>query len=164
MKDGACFLNLSRGFVVDHEALAASPEDRQSSPAPPSMCSRKEPESGANLRARCAALPNVILTPHVGGSTEEAQANIGSFVSAKLLDYVRTGDSTAERKPAAMSSRVRRGIVPADAYPSQRARNSARDQRHPCRSRDQHRTPGADQRAAIWVMRSTTSIVLAMKN
>jgi len=39
-------------------------------------------------------LPNVILTPHVGGSTEEAQQNIGQFVSAKLLDYVRTGDST----------------------------------------------------------------------
>jgi D-3-phosphoglycerate dehydrogenase len=38
-------------------------------------------------------LPNVILTPHVGGSTEEAQQNIGSFVSAKLLDYVDTGDS-----------------------------------------------------------------------
>jgi D-3-phosphoglycerate dehydrogenase len=53
----------------------------------------KEPESGAGFESALRALPNVILTPHVGGSTEEAQMNIGSFVSAKLLDYVRTGDS-----------------------------------------------------------------------
>jgi D-3-phosphoglycerate dehydrogenase len=39
-------------------------------------------------------LPNVILTPHIGGSTEEAQHNIGQFVSVKLIGYLRSGDST----------------------------------------------------------------------
>ena len=92
MKDGACFLNLSRGFVVDHEALAAHLKTGKLSGAAIDVFP-KEPESGAAFESALRTLPNVILTPHVGGSTEEAQANIGSFVSAKLLDYVRTGDS-----------------------------------------------------------------------
>jgi D-3-phosphoglycerate dehydrogenase len=92
MKDGACFLNLSRGFVVDHDALAAHLKTGKLSGAAIDVFP-KEPESGAGFESALRELPNVILTPHVGGSTEEAQANIGSFVSAKLLDYVRTGDS-----------------------------------------------------------------------
>ena len=93
MKDGACFLNLSRGFVVDHEALAACLKSGKIAGAAIDVFP-KEPESGAGFVSALQRLPNVILTPHVGGSTEEAQQNIGQFVSAKLLDYVRSGDST----------------------------------------------------------------------
>ena len=93
MKDGACFLNLSRGFVVDHDALAAHIKTGKIAGAAIDVFP-KEPESGAGFKSVLQGLPNVILTPHVGGSTEEAQQNIGSFVSAKLLDYVNTGDST----------------------------------------------------------------------
>jgi D-3-phosphoglycerate dehydrogenase len=93
MKDGACFLNLSRGFVVDHEALASRLKSGKIAGAAIDVFPQ-EPESGAEFRSALRGLKNVILTPHVGGSTEEAQQNIGSFVSAKLLDYVNTGDST----------------------------------------------------------------------
>ena len=93
MKEGACFLNLSRGFVVDHDALAACLKSGKIAGTAIDVFP-KEPESGAAFQSPLQGLPNVILTPHVGGSTEEAQQNIGSFVSAKLLDYVRTGDST----------------------------------------------------------------------
>ncbi len=93
MKDGACFLNLSRGFVVDHEALAACLKSGKIAGAAIDVFP-KEPESGAGFASVLQGLPNVILTPHIGGSTEEAQQNIGQFVSAKLLNYVRTGDST----------------------------------------------------------------------
>lgn len=93
MKDGACFLNLSRGFVVDHEALAACLKSGKIAGAAIDVFPQ-EPESGSEFISPLRALPNAILTPHVGGSTEEAQHNIGSFVSAKLLDYVKTGDST----------------------------------------------------------------------
>jgi D-3-phosphoglycerate dehydrogenase / 2-oxoglutarate reductase len=93
MKEGACFLNLSRGFVVDHEALAACLKSVKVAGAAIDVFP-SEPESGAAFKSALQGLPNVILTPHVGGSTEEAQQNIGSFVSAKLLDYVKTGDST----------------------------------------------------------------------
>ncbi len=93
MKDGACFLNLSRGFVVDHDALAACLKSGKIAGAAIDVFP-KEPDSGAEFKSALQRLPNVILTPHVGGSTEEAQHNIGQFVSAKLLDYVKTGDST----------------------------------------------------------------------
>src|SRR5215472_13799092 len=85
MKNGACFLNLSRGFVVDHEALAACLKSDKVAGAAIDVFP-SEPESGAGFKSALQGLPNVILTPHVGGSTEEAQQNIGSFVSAKLLD------------------------------------------------------------------------------
>lgn len=93
MKDGACFLNLSRGFVVDHEALAACLKLGKVAGAAIDVFPH-EPESGAPFVSVLRGLPNVILTPHVGGSTEEAQQNIGQFVSAKLMEYLRTGDST----------------------------------------------------------------------
>jgi len=93
MKDGACFLNLSRGFVVDHEALAACLKSGKIAGAAIDVFP-SEPESGTGFKSALQGLPNVILTPHIGGSTEEAQQNIGQFVSAKLLGYVRTGDST----------------------------------------------------------------------
>lgn len=93
MKDGACFLNLSRGFVVDHDALAACVKSGKVAGAAIDVFPH-EPESGAPFVSVLRGLPNVILTPHVGGSTEEAQQNIGQFVSAKLMDYLRTGDST----------------------------------------------------------------------
>ena len=93
MKDGACFLNLSRGFVVDHEALAACLNSGKIAGAAIDVFP-KEPESGARFASVLQRLPNVILTPHIGGSTEEAQQNIGQFVSAKLISYARSGDST----------------------------------------------------------------------
>lgn len=92
MKDGACFLNLSRGFVVDHEALAKHLKSGKVAGAAVDVFP-KEPESGAGFQSALQGLPNVILTPHIGGSTEEAQQNIGQFVSARLVDYVRTGNS-----------------------------------------------------------------------
>ena len=92
MKPGACFLNLSRGFVVDHAALAACLKSGRIAGAAIDVFP-SEPESGAGFASVLQGIPNVILTPHIGGSTEEAQQNIGQFVSAKLLDYVRTGDS-----------------------------------------------------------------------
>ena len=93
MKAGSIFLNLSRGFVVDHEALAACLKSGKVSGAAIDVFP-KEPESGAGFTSALQGLPNVILTPHIGGSTEEAQQNIGQFVSAKLINFVRTGDST----------------------------------------------------------------------
>jgi D-3-phosphoglycerate dehydrogenase / 2-oxoglutarate reductase len=92
MKDEACFLNLSRGFVVDHDALAYCLKSGKLAGAAIDVFP-KEPESGGEFVSTLRGLPNVILTPHVGGSTEEAQQNIGSFVTAKLLDYVKSGDS-----------------------------------------------------------------------
>jgi len=93
MKPGTIFLNLSRGNVVDIEALAAAIKEGRVAGAgldvyPYEPLSNKE-EFLCNLRG----LPNVILTPHIGGSTLEAQRNIAQYVSARLIEYINTGSS-----------------------------------------------------------------------
>jgi len=92
MKDGACLINLSRGFVVDHEALARHLKSRKLAGAAIDVFP-KEPDNGGAFSSPLQGLPNVILTPHLGGSTEEAQENIGQFVSTKMIDYYRSGNS-----------------------------------------------------------------------
>jgi D-3-phosphoglycerate dehydrogenase len=92
MKDGACLINLSRGFVVDHEALARHLKSGKVAGAAIDVFPQ-EPESGGVFSSSLRGLPNVILTPHSGGSTEEAQQNIGQFVSARMIDYFKTGNS-----------------------------------------------------------------------
>jgi D-3-phosphoglycerate dehydrogenase len=92
MKDGACLINLSRGFVVDHEALAKHLKSGKLAGAAVDVFPQ-EPESGGAFASPLQGLGNVILTPHIAGSTEEAQQNIGQFVSARMLEYLRTGNS-----------------------------------------------------------------------
>jgi len=92
MKPGACLINLSRGFVVDHNALARHLKSGKLAGAAVDVFGR-EPDSGGVFQSPLLGLSNVILTPHVGGSTEEAQQNIGQFVSAKMIDYFRSGNS-----------------------------------------------------------------------
>ena len=92
MKEGACLLNLSRGFVVDHEALARHLKGGRLAGASVDVFPQ-EPESGGSFASALQGLPNVILTPHIGGSTEEAQQSIGQFVSARMIAYFKSGNS-----------------------------------------------------------------------
>ncbi len=92
MKNGAFFLNLSRGFVVNHEALAENLRSGKLSGAAVDVFP-EEPASGELFSDSLQNLPNVILTPHVGGSTEEAQQSIGQFVSAQVHRYLQSGSS-----------------------------------------------------------------------
>jgi len=92
MKKGAFFLNLSRGFVVNHEALAESLKSGKLSGAAIDVFP-EEPASGELFSNSLQNLPNMILTPHVGGSTEEAQQSIGQFVSAQMQRYLQSGNT-----------------------------------------------------------------------
>jgi D-3-phosphoglycerate dehydrogenase / 2-oxoglutarate reductase len=92
MKPGACLINLSRGFVVDHAALAEHLRSGKIAGAAVDVYPQ-EPETGGAFASPLQGLPNVILTPHIGGSTEEAQQNIGQFVSTRMIDYATTGNS-----------------------------------------------------------------------
>ncbi len=91
MNDGAIVLNLSRGHVVDIDALAVSIKRGKIAGAAVDVFPQEPRDGHEALRSPLQGLPNVILTPHIGGSTEEAQENIAEFVSSKLVDYVRTG-------------------------------------------------------------------------
>jgi D-3-phosphoglycerate dehydrogenase len=93
MKKGAYLINNSRGTVVDLEALAAALREGQLRGAavdvfPVEPASNQEP-----FHAPLQGLENVILTPHVGGSTQEAQERIGAEVAKKLIDYSDVGST-----------------------------------------------------------------------
>lgn len=91
MPKGSYLLNLSRGSVVDIPALRDALASGHLSGAAVDVFP-KEPSSGKDpFTSELCGLFNVILTPHIGGSTEEAQHNIGIEVSDALVGYVRTG-------------------------------------------------------------------------
>jgi D-3-phosphoglycerate dehydrogenase / 2-oxoglutarate reductase len=91
MLPGALFLNLSRGFVVDHRALRRHVDSGHLAGAAVDVFPHEPAAAGEPFESELRGLPNVILTPHVGGSTEEAQRDIGEFVAAKLLGYLERG-------------------------------------------------------------------------
>ncbi|HEY5959130.1 MAG TPA: phosphoglycerate dehydrogenase [Polyangiaceae bacterium] len=94
MKPGAYLLNLSRGSVVDVEALARALGSGHLAGASADVFP-EEPEGNTDQFATVLrGLPNVILTPHVGGSTEEAQEAIGREVASALIKFVNTGATT----------------------------------------------------------------------
>jgi D-3-phosphoglycerate dehydrogenase len=94
MRPRSLFLNLSRGFVVDHEALREHILSGHIAGAAVDVFPEEPREQGDEFVSVLRGLPNVILTPHVGGSTQEAQYDIGRFVAGKLVDYSRTGTTT----------------------------------------------------------------------
>jgi D-3-phosphoglycerate dehydrogenase len=94
MKPGAIFINLSRGFVADHEALREHILSGHLSGAAIDVFPQEPKRQGDDFTSALRGLPNVILTPHIGGSTEEAQEDIGHFVAGKLQDFVATGGTT----------------------------------------------------------------------
>jgi D-3-phosphoglycerate dehydrogenase / 2-oxoglutarate reductase len=93
MKGGALFLNLSRGFVVDIEALAGALRAGRIGGAAVDVFPEEPRGNGQKFDSPLAGLANVILTPHIGGSTREAQRNIAEFVTTALLSFVNTGNS-----------------------------------------------------------------------
>lgn len=93
MKDGAIFLNYSRGDVVDLDALRQFVETGKISGAAVDVFPEEPEKNGDEFTSVLQNLPNVILTPHIGGSTEEAQANIGLDVTSKLIKYLESGVS-----------------------------------------------------------------------
>lgn len=94
MKPGACLLNASRGTVVVIEALADAIKRGHLVGAAVDVYP-DEPETNSDgFASALRGLPNVILTPHIGGSTEEAQEAIGREVSTALIKYVNSGATT----------------------------------------------------------------------
>ncbi len=92
MRDGAYFINLSRGFVVDIPALEKALKDGKLAGAAVDVFP-DEPRKNGPFTTPLQGIPNVILTPHIGGSTEEAQMNIADFVPNKIMDYINSGNT-----------------------------------------------------------------------
>ena len=94
MRPRSLFLNLCRGIVVDHDALREHLLSGHIAGAAVDVFAEEPKAAGDHFSSGLQNLPNVILTPHIGGSTEEAQQDIGRFVAGKLREYATTGTST----------------------------------------------------------------------
>ncbi len=93
MKRGAYLINNSRGTVVDLEALAAALTGGHLAGAAVDVFPKEPASNKEAFHTPLQGIPNVILTPHVGGSTEEAQERIGEEVARKLVEHARHGST-----------------------------------------------------------------------
>lgn len=93
MKDNVIFLNLSRGHVVEIKALVNALKSGKVWGAAVDVFPEEPKTNDEAFVNELRGLPRVILSPHVGGSTEEAQANIGEFVPSKLLQFMNNGST-----------------------------------------------------------------------
>jgi D-3-phosphoglycerate dehydrogenase / 2-oxoglutarate reductase len=103
IKPGAIFINYARGEVVDLDALAKALADGQLGGAAIDVFPVEPEKNGDSFSSPLQGLANVILTPHIGGSTEEAQQNIGEDVSIKLFNYLEKGVSFGSHTIPALS-------------------------------------------------------------
>jgi D-3-phosphoglycerate dehydrogenase len=102
-KKGGILINYARGEVVDLDSLAKAITEGSISGAAIDVYPWEPEKNGDTFQTPLQNLPNVILTPHIGGSTEEAQMNIGEDVSNKLLQYLEMGSSTGSHTIPSLS-------------------------------------------------------------
>lgn len=94
MKKGVIFLNLSRGHIVDIQALRENILNGKVAGCAVDVFPYEPKSNNEEFKSELRGLPNTLLTPHIGGSTLEAQENIAQFVSAKFLDYINNGGTS----------------------------------------------------------------------
>jgi D-3-phosphoglycerate dehydrogenase len=92
MKEGSVFINLARGFVVDIPALVEALKSGRLKGAGVDVFP-EEPAANGDYYTELQGLENVILTPHIGGSTMEAQRDIADFVPNKIMGYINSGNT-----------------------------------------------------------------------
>lgn len=94
MKKGVIFINLSRGHVVDIKALKDNIASGRVAGCAIDVFPYEPVSNDEEFQSELRGMPNTILTPHIGGSTLEAQENIGQFVPSKFLDYINSGGTS----------------------------------------------------------------------
>ena len=102
-KKGAILINYARGEVVDLDALQLALKSGQLSGAAIDVYPWEPEKNGDKFQTPLQNIPNVILTPHIGGSTEEAQQNIGEDVSMKLFHFLEKGITNGSHTVPALS-------------------------------------------------------------
>ena len=93
MKPSAFLINTSRGSVVDIEELVTALRTKKITGAAIDVFPKEPNAAGERFESPLQGLPNVILTPHIGGATVEAQRNIGLEVAVKLIRFINNGST-----------------------------------------------------------------------
>ncbi len=109
-KPGSILINYARGNVVDLPALANSLKEGKIAGAAIDVFPQEPEKNGDSFTSVLQGLPNVLLTPHIGGSTLEAQQNIGVDVSTKLFNYLEKGISTGSHSIPALALPPQEGM------------------------------------------------------
>ncbi len=94
MKKGAILINYSRGNIVNINSLKRNLKNNKLLGAAIDVFPKEPLNNKEKFKSDLIGLNNVILSPHVGGSTKEAQKNIGSFVPQKIIEYINSGNSS----------------------------------------------------------------------
>ncbi|SBN40984.1 Putative phosphoglycerate dehydrogenase [Propionibacterium freudenreichii] len=110
MRPRSLFLNLSRGFVFDDQALAENLKSGHLAGAVVDVFPTEPKSAGERFVSPLQGIPNVILTPHVGGSTQEAQVDIGRYVANKLQEYMDTGSTSMSVNLPEVNTPPRQGV------------------------------------------------------
>lgn len=111
MRPRSLFLNLARGFVVDHEALRDNLLSGHIAGAAVDVFPQEPKANGEPFVSVLQGIPNVILTPHIGGSTQEAQQDIGFFVANKMGDFHDSGATIMSvNMPQVMVEQINGGV------------------------------------------------------
>ena len=108
-KKGSILINYARGEVVELDALRTAILEKQISGAAIDVFPIEPEKNGDPFETPLQDLPNVILTPHIGGSTEEAQLNIGEDVSNKLVQYLERGITTGSHTVPELALPIQEG-------------------------------------------------------
>jgi D-3-phosphoglycerate dehydrogenase len=109
-KKDSILINYARGEVVELDTLAKALQEKQLSGAAVDVYPWEPEKNGDKFTTPLQGLPNVILTPHIGGSTEEAQENIGEDVSNKLYQYLEHGTSIGSHTVPPLSLPLQEGV------------------------------------------------------
>ncbi|WP_354624680.1 phosphoglycerate dehydrogenase [Psychromonas sp. MME2] len=109
MKDGAIFMNAARGTVVDIPALCDALKSKKISGAAVDVFPIEPKSNNEEFESPLREFDNVILTPHVGGSTQEAQENIGYEVAGKLVKYSDNGSTLSSKNFPEVSLPLHKG-------------------------------------------------------
>jgi len=109
MKNGSIFLNLSRGTVVDIDALAENLKSKHLAGAAVDVYPLEPKGKGEKFTSALQGLSNVILTPHIGGSTNEAQYNIGINAATKIINYLDKGNTVGCHSIPALNLPIQKG-------------------------------------------------------
>ena len=94
MKKGAILINYSRGNIVNINSLKRNLKNNKLLGAAIDVFPKEPLSNKEKFKSELIGLNNIILSPHIGGSTKEAQKNIGSFVPQKIIEYINSGNSS----------------------------------------------------------------------
>ncbi len=138
MKQGSILINASRGTVVDIDALAAVMKAKKLAGAAIDVFPVEPTSNDEEFISPLREFDNVILTPHIGGSTQEAQENIGFEVAGKMVKYSDNGSTlSAVNFPEVSLPEAQRPFT-FTAYPQKPAWYADQNQRSFCQTRHQH--------------------------